>query len=119
MKIEKIQTGLRTQTRLQAGNPASDACYIQRNYKTIQCTLEGWGSLDCAGDANEYSLKVCLSRSGEPDWWKDFPGCTSSWQCESYRPPCRQKCYNEFRSGGGSFFFPEWTRCVQACPPNG
>lgn len=97
MKTEKMQCGLRVRTLIQAGNAASDACYFTRNINVVICNTEGWPALsDCAGDNMEKDLKECLSTSGEANWWKDFPGCTSASQCTGYRPPLRQKCYNEY-----------------------
>lgn len=96
MKTEKKQNGLRVKTLIQAGNTASDGCYVTRNIKVVGCNTAGWPATPtCAGDNLEMKLKECLSTSGEANWWTVFPGCTSASQCAGYRPPLRQKCYKE------------------------
>ena len=81
---------LHTRTRLQAGNAASDICYVYRNKLSIQCGILGWPQSEtfsdgspniCRGNANELILMHCLQDSGETNWWKDFANCTSAEQC--------------------------------------
>ena len=90
MKKQMTQQQLRVQTQVRAGNLASDKCYAERNWRTIDCTWNGgWRNqilADCRGTNNEAILKKCLSKSGEPNWWKDFEGCTSATQCLTINP---------------------------------
>ncbi len=79
--------GLRLHTNVQAGNLISDNCYYQRNTSVFGCSLLQWpqNGGDCTGNKLEQNLKECLYDSGEPNWWKDFPGCTSAKQCYEKR----------------------------------
>ncbi len=57
-------TQLNLRTNLRSGNQASDACYAERNSYNLDhlCGLGG----DCYPHLR---LQMCLSVSGEPDWW--------------------------------------------------
>lgn len=90
----QTQPFLHTRTHLQAGNPASDKCYADRNVNSINCALWGWPQGDkikdllgrvyenvCRGNRNEVKLMDCLNISGETSWWKNFEDCTSARQC--------------------------------------
>ncbi len=86
-----LATGLRVRTHTRAGNFHSDACYLFRNLRSMECNSVGWPQNDpvhpeCAGKNNEIDLRRCLYYAGEPDWWKPFEGCTSSEQCYSTMP---------------------------------
>ena len=87
MTKNQTHPGLRITTGVSAGNPASDNCYINRNMNSIACALAGWPQNNkdlpaCVGNNNEIWLKQCLNESGEKDWWRSFPDCTSAEQCK-------------------------------------
>jgi len=87
MLKKQNHTGLALQTSIKSGNLISDNCYFRRNGEVFGCSLTGWpqnGGV-CTGNTIEHELKECLYDSGEPNWWKDFPGCTSSDQCYQNR----------------------------------
>jgi hypothetical protein len=111
------RTGLRVQTQLHSGNKKSDFCYSLRTGLVFMCAIRGWPTDEptCAGDTLDKDLKYCLSQSKEPNWWVDFYGCTDAEQCKTYRPPCRQKCYDEHEARKITGADPEWTRCVRTC----
>ena len=86
MPKKTSSTGLHINSGLQAGNLNSDLCYLNRNMNSATCTLLGWpqnsGEYNsCVGNNNEIDLKTCLSASNEPNWWKNFDGCTGPKQC--------------------------------------
>ncbi len=86
MTKNQTHPGLRITTGVSAGNPASDKCYVSRNFRSIDCALYGWPQNNkdlpaCTGNNNDITLKYCLDKSGETDWWKSFPDCTSAKQC--------------------------------------
>ena len=79
-------------TQLRAGNSLSDTCYSTRNRISVTCGFLGWPQDSknyplCNKQNNENYLRKCLSTSGEPDWWKAFPECTDSIQCDFLTPP--------------------------------
>ncbi len=86
MPEKTVNAGLRVASGLQAGNLNSDMCYLNRNAWSMSCGLMGWPQNSseygyCIGNNNEIRLKNCLNTSHEPNWWKDFEGCTSADQC--------------------------------------
>lgn len=95
MKISTLNQNqapaLHVRTDLTAGNWVSDRCYGYRDKVSWDCFWRGWPQKDdycygCHGKNNESMFKECLYHSGEPDWWKAFPECTSSQQCYDSRP---------------------------------
>jgi hypothetical protein len=70
--------GLSARTGLRAANGASDACYAARNWRNAHpdCWLK---NQNCY---LEILLKECLSVSGAPKWWKDFPPMTEAEACQ-------------------------------------
>ena len=94
IKPSPSTSGIRANTSVQVGNFASDKCYMVRNSRSGSCFLKGWPQNDlefwfCAGNNNERELKECLFKSGEPNWWKDFPDCLplgSGQLCYDKRP---------------------------------
>jgi hypothetical protein len=85
-----LRSGLAVRTDTHSGNSESNLCYLRRNLISLDCSIVNWPQNspdypECTGNRNEQSLKSCLHGSGEPDWWKPFPGCTSSEQCYETR----------------------------------
>ena len=74
---------LRVRTQARAGNANSKACYTKRDERTLDCMGKLWDRkyAQCRDNHSEEMLKNCLSKSGEPNWWKPFKDCTSATQC--------------------------------------
>lgn len=88
--LNPLRSGPTVRTHTHSGNAASDWCYYNRNSNSFACGMLGWPQNDpahniCAERNNEAGLIKCLSESGEPDWWKAFPGCTDGKQCYDMR----------------------------------
>lgn len=64
-------------TGLKSGNLTSAMCYAARNI--FNANPGCWYQFYCF---EEHDLKKCLSRSGEPDWWKDFPDMDQQKACD-------------------------------------
>lgn len=72
-----LNSGLQVRSKIVAGNNRSDKCYSNRNLDNLnpKCWISKIG---CPTDDD---LKSCLAVSGEPNWWKDFPGMTQESAC--------------------------------------
>jgi hypothetical protein len=70
--------GIATRTALKAANAESDDCYATRNYENFRngCGIGGVCYL-------EQDLMTCLSRSGEKNWWMDFPEMNQNKACRT------------------------------------
>lgn len=85
------QQGFLLKSGLQAGSDASDKCWAARNVRSVICEIARWPQHSeafayCAGKNSERELKECLSQTYAPNWFEDFPGCTSDKQCYDTRP---------------------------------
>lgn len=117
------QLGLAVHTQVQAGNAATDYCWLAAKLPDAP-TLDPRAAAQ-ASQARQARLRGCLIRSGDADWWKslrkDNDDCINSERCYSAVSECGMSCYQQFRARKKDTAWTaeanktEWEKCLAVC----